>query len=608
MSLVLISFVLVMTSAATSARSDHLQGYNNHRIHNIGVADDIYQIIANGSNNNHNLDENGSEYMVDGTRGNNGNRIELKHTGGNKSAGTILKAVSISNMEKIMDIRCGGKRKESKVVSESSVSQSKLRDAVFPIYGKDEIQKFSMLGLVKFFIIIALTLTRDTKDTLIVTQCGAEAISFLKIYGVLPAAIIFTALYGKASNVLGESKATLFNITCIPFFLFFIAYDLLIRPNLGSLEPSEDALRSYFGQSLSPVVLNILSHWTSALFFVVAEIYSSVSIGILFWKTANDFVTPKEAQRFYPLFAYTSGFAPIFAGQYMSKFASLASTFDGSMRRITYAISFSGLMILTLNHIICDKYGQVDTKGAAVTSNQVKKKKKKMNMSESVAFLASSKYLRHLATMVVSYGLMYNFCEISWKSLLKKKYPEALDYQRFMGNFSSTVGASTFFVIFGGSNLLKHLGWRIGALCTPFVMFILAIPFFASLVFFDLENNPVVVQTGVAIGTTLILLSRSFKYGMFDATTQMAYIPLDEESKVKGKAAIDVLGSRLGKSGASLIQQGLILKFGNILSAAPIVMVCYNVIALGWLHSVVKLSVLYQGMIGSEDKQNKKLK
>ena len=95
---------------------------------------------------------------------------------------------------------------------------------------------------------------------------------------------------------------------------------------------------------------------------------------------------------------------------------------------------------------------------------------------------------------------------------------------------------------------------------------------------------------------------------MFDATTQMAYIPLDEESKVKGKAAIDVLGSRLGKSGASLIQQGLILKFGNILSAAPIVMVCYNVIALGWLHSVVKLSVLYQGMIGSEDKQNKKLK
>ena len=28
---------------------------------------------------------------------------------------------------------------------------------------------------------MALTLTRDTKDTLVVTQCGAEAIAFLKV-------------------------------------------------------------------------------------------------------------------------------------------------------------------------------------------------------------------------------------------------------------------------------------------------------------------------------------------------------------------------------------------------------------------------------------------
>ena len=113
--------------------------------------------------------------------------------------------------------------------------------------------------------------------------------------------------------------------------------------------------------------------------------------------------------------------------------------------------------------------------------------------------------------------------------------------------------------------------------------------------FFDLEN-PVVLGVAVYIGTALILLSRSFKYEMFDATTQMAYIPLDEDSKVKGKAAIDVLGSRLGKSGASLIQQGLILLFGNILSAAPIVVTLYYIIAIGWLSSVYQLGSLYESM------------
>lgn len=41
--------------------------------------------------------------------------------------------------------------------------------------------------------------------------------------------------------------------------------------------------------------------------------------------------------------------------------------------------------------------------------------------------------------------------------------------------------------------------------------------------------------------------------------------------QVKGKAAIDGLGSRLGKSGASFLQQGLVLVFGNILNAAPFV-------------------------------------
>ena len=83
---------------------------------------------------------------------------------------------------------------------------------------------------------------------------------------------------------------------------------------------------------------------------------------------------------------------------------------------------------------------------------------------------------------------------------------------------------------------------------------------------------------------------------MFDATTQMAYIPLDDESKVKGKAAIDVLGSRLGKSGASFLQQGLILMFGNVLNAAPVVCTIYYAIAFFWLNSVQTLGGFYTEM------------
>jgi AAA family ATP:ADP antiporter len=63
----------------------------------------------------------------------------------------------------------------------SKLSWTDVRRTLFPIYGKEEVNKFLLIGSIKFFVILALTLTRDTKDTLIVTQCGAEAIAFLKV-------------------------------------------------------------------------------------------------------------------------------------------------------------------------------------------------------------------------------------------------------------------------------------------------------------------------------------------------------------------------------------------------------------------------------------------
>lgn len=60
------------------------------------------------------------------------------------------------------------------------VSGSRLRNTLFPIYG-DEVKKFFLIGSIKFFVIMALTLTRDNKDTMVVTTCGAEAIAFLKV-------------------------------------------------------------------------------------------------------------------------------------------------------------------------------------------------------------------------------------------------------------------------------------------------------------------------------------------------------------------------------------------------------------------------------------------
>jgi AAA family ATP:ADP antiporter len=231
-----------------------------------------------------------------------------------------------------------------------------------------------------------------------------------------------------------------------------------------------------------------------------------------------------------------------------------------------------------------------------------KKKKPRMSMKESAKFLASSQYLRLIATLVLGYGLSINFTEIMWKSLVKKQYPDPLDYQRFMGNFSSAVGLSTFIVIFFGVHVIRILGWKVGAMATPGIMMILGIPFFACILLG--LDSPVRLHVAVVLGTIQSLLSKTSKYALFDPTTQMAYIPLDEESKVKGKAAIDVLGSRVGKSGGSLIQQGLVFVFGNIINAAPVVAVIYYSVLVGWIAAANRLSSLFQAQT-EMDKANK---
>jgi AAA family ATP:ADP antiporter len=220
-----------------------------------------------------------------------------------------------------------------------------------------------------------------------------------------------------------------------------------------------------------------------------------------------------------------------------------------------------------------------------------KKKKPKMSMVESAKFLASSQYLRLIAMLVLGYGLSINFTEIMWKSLVKKQYPNPLDYSRFMGNFSSAVGLSTCIVIFFGVHVIRILGWRIGAIATPSIMALLAAPFFVCILL-GLES-PTRLKTAVMFGTIQSLLSKTAKYALFDPTTQMAYIPLDEDSKVKGKAAIDVLGSRIGKSGGSFIQQGLVFVFGSIINAAPVVAAIFYGVLIAWITAANRLSALF---------------
>src|ERR1700733_4730545 len=113
----------------------------------------------------------------------------------------------------------------------------KLRSFFWPVYAY-ELKKLLPMFFMFFFISFNYTILRDTKDTLIVTGpgSGAEAIPFLKFWGVVPCAIIFMVIYAKLSNILTKEK--LFYSAIIPFLIFFGAFALFLYPNIDVLHPN----------------------------------------------------------------------------------------------------------------------------------------------------------------------------------------------------------------------------------------------------------------------------------------------------------------------------------------------------------------------------------
>lgn len=265
---------------------------------------------------------------------------------------------------------------------------------------------------------------------------------------------------------------------------------------------------------------------------------------------------------------------------------------------------FSGFIVIVLYAFVMDvtkkeKLSLViaDTNLSTSTTEQKKKKeKKKMTLGESLQFLAKSTYLRYLAVMVISYGLTMEFTEIIWKATVKLAYPDKQEYMEFMGNYSTMVGILTVAMLLLGSNVIKYLGWKAGALATPLLMATLAAPFFTYITFGKISQggSKTVLTTALIIGTIQNILSKSTKYAFFDPTKEMAYIPLDRESKVKGKAAIDVLGARLGKSGGALAQQFLVMIFGSIMGGAPVLALLFYGVMYGWIYSVSNLSSMFE--------------
>ena len=474
---------------------------------------------------------------------------------------------------------------------------------------KATLKKVLPLGAMLFFILFNYTILRDTKDVLVVTApgSGAEIIPFLKTYVNLPSAIAFTVLYSNLSNK--YSTENVFYIVTSAFLAFFGIFAMFMYPNRALIHPElfADKLALILPAVLKPMA-QIVRNWSYALFYTLANMWGSVVVSLLFWGFANEITTVSEAKKYYPIFGLMANVALIFSGQYV-KFVSAqraglpvgADQWEFSLKLLMGAVvGCGGLVMGIMKWMQTVVLTDPDCSPQAGEVKGPKKKKAKMSMGESFKFLSSSTYIRDLATLVIAYGMSINIVEVAWKSKLKLAFPDPNSYSAFMGNFSTATGIVTLIMMLFGRIIFKRWGWGTAALITPITLLTTGIGFFC-LTLFPQFFAPLTTKFGytplmlaVLIGAAQNILSKGAKYSLFDPGKEMAYIPLDVESKTKGKAAIDVIGNPLGKSGGSFIQQILIGLCGSLNAATGYLGGILFIIIGVWIKAAARLSVQFK--------------
>lgn len=478
---------------------------------------------------------------------------------------------------------------------------SSWRAFFWPVHAY-ELKKILPMFIMFLLISFNYTILRDTKDTLVVSFSGAETIPFLKVYGVVPCAILFMLVYAKLSNML--SKENLFYAAIIPFIVFFGLFAWVLYPNKVLLHPttSADYLQSILPLGLAGLV-SCYRDWTLSLFYIVSELWGSAVLSLMFWGFANEIMRVTEAKRIYTLLGIGANIALLISGKTVKYLSLVTKSMTDPEMAWQYSLNYLMSFVIGAGVLITAIYWwmnrQVLTDPRYYDPTEEKKGKKskpKMGIMESFTFLAKSKYIRSIAILVIAYGICINLVEVTWKSQLKLAYPNKNDYNAFMGDFSFTTGAITIVMMLVGGWILRKKGWGTAAMITPIVLLVTGCGFFAFILFRDnlqdliglLGTTPLILA--VYFGMAQNILSKSTKYSLFDPTKEMTYIPLDQESKVKGKAAIDVVGARLGKSGGSFLQQGLLLVFGTIGAITPWVAIAMIVCIVGWLFAVKSLN------------------
>lgn len=200
-------------------------------------------------------------------------------------------------------------------------------------------------------------------------------------------------------------------------------------------------------------------------------------------------------------------------------------------------------------------------------------------LASLLARLQRSRYLPWLFALVFLVQVAINLVDYSYLAVLAEAYPELDARTAVMGRINAALNL--------GSLILQ-------ALCGPILRVLgvpgalVAVPGLVSLLLIGYALSPrFVLMAAAKVG------SKSLDYSLFKAAKEMLYIPLTDDEKSSGKAAIDMFAYRVGKGGASCLLLGLTFVGAGI---AEVLALTFSVVA-GWTAVTLVVTRRYRALV-----------
>lgn len=419
-------------------------------------------------------------------------------------------------------------------------------------------QRSRSLFILMFSVVLLLnvnfSILRSVRNTLTVADIGggAHAIPLFELFGALPGAILLTWALGKLMHRFSMQRV--FLLVMGSFLGFFLLFSMVLYPWL--LVGAQGEIKTI----------------SSLMFYVIAELWKTALMIILFWGLVNKYIPLEEAKSLYAPLMLGASLGSMLAGPFVSFCSSSWKFFPLSSQPWTHIFITLMIVVSLLGVLLGYLYCLLSKQLTFAKAEKVAQREERFSLRENISLCWRTPHLFLLCWIVMADYIAYSLGEVVFFDVLKRKYTSPSEYCQFMAMLNSWGGGCTlFFALFVNPLLLKHCRWVVAALATPICLLLLEGLFFVILRCETCWFNPEQWLSAVIfMGTLQFCLCRACKYTLLDASKELAFVMLPQEEKMKGKLVVDGICARLGRGGASVITLSLAGIYGGVIASSSV--------------------------------------